>query len=536
MSNYADVFTDLAFPGAGIDVSAPYGRQPVRPLPNGGHARTTPSATNVRHYEPTTNRARGAQRHGLAKYINAQVNGTALIQGLNVVSGVGYSAPGGGVQTSQSGRVVTLCAFSGGTMKVADAGATTWTSVTGGTGCVNSSGIVSSAANGQKLWIVDGTNSKVYDPATNAVSAWTATAGTFPVDSAGNKPRHICTWRGRTVLSGLLKDPANWFLSRVGDPRDFDYSPVSPSADQAVAGNNSTLGLVGDVITGLIPFNDDILIFGGDHSLWALRGDPMHGGQLDLISDAIGMAWGEAWCRDPHGTLYFISNRLGIYAMEPGSAPVRISQAIESLLADVNTGTNTVRCLYDDRAQGFHVFITRTASAAATTHYYYERRSGSWWQDSFGNNNHNPLCCTTFDGNTATDRVGLVGSWDGYVRYFKTDATNDDGTTISSSVVIGPLVSKDMDELLCKDVQAVLATGSGSVTYAIHVGATAEEALSSTAVVTGTWAAGRNVTTFVRRSGHAIYVKLSATSPWAMEQIRARLAARGKVRRRGKGN
>ena len=87
--------------------------------------------------------------------------------------------------------------------------------------------------------------------------------------------------------------------------------------------------------------------------------------------------------------------------------------------------------------------------------------------------------------------------------------------------------------MLLKDVQAVLAEDSGDVTYEVFVGTTAEEALASEAVESGTWSAGRNPVSFVRRAGHAVYVKISSQERWAMENIRARVAARGKVRRRG---
>ncbi len=112
-------------------------------------------------------------------------------------------------------------------------------------------------------------------------------------------------------------------------------------------------------------------------------------------------------------------------------------------------------------------------------------------------------------------------------------AVDDDGTPIASSVVIGPLNTKDLDEILLKDLQAILGATSGTVAYAVYVGATAEIALASTAVVTGTWAASRNLLTLVRRSGHAVYVKITSTSAWSMEQVRCRIAAEGKVRRRG---
>ncbi len=533
-SNGDERYIDLRFPIAGIDVANGYDRQPTRPAPGGGYARTAAEGVNVRSFEPGTGRARGGSRPGLAKYIATQVNGaSALVQGINVVSGVGYSAPGGGVQSSQSGRVVTLVAVSGGTVKVADAGAAAYTAVTNGTGALNATGVIMSAANGQKLWFADGTNYKVYDPETNSVSAWTATAGTLPVDSAGNKPRLICTWRGRTVVSGLVKDPQNIFFSAVSDPTDFDYSPASVTPTQAVAANLSNLGLVGDVVTALIPYSDDVLLIGCDHHFYRLTGDPMLGGQIDLVSDAIGCAWGEAWCKDSSGNVFFMSNRMSVYRLSPGSPPVRISQAIEPLLSAVNTGTKTIRLIWSDRDQGLHVFISTTAAAGSNTHYFFEARSGSWWQDGFANNGHSPLVACTFDGNTATDRVVLIGSWDGYVRYFDQDADDDDGTSIFSSVTLGPILTKDLDDVMFKEAQAVLGTASGDVTFNVHVGATAEAALASTSVLTGTWAGGRNLSTLIRRAGHACYIKLNASTPWAMEVIRCLIGTAGKVRRRG---
>lgn len=393
---------DLHFPLCGIDRSMGFAKQPRRQGPDGQYARTTPVGQNVRAF--VNNRARGGQRAGLARYINAQVNGSALIQELRGISGVGYTAPGGGTQSSQSGRVVTLVAVSGGTVKVADAGATSWTTPVNGTTALITSGVIQSAPNIQRLYFADGTNAKYYDPSTGAggtVSAWTASAGSLPVGSDGGTPRLIETWRGRTVLSGLIKDPQNWFMSYQGDPSNFLYGTNDPLG--AVAGNNSTLGKVGDVITALIAYSDDYFYFGGDHTIWVIRGDPNNGGTLYNVSDAIGMAWGSPWCRDPYGRMYFVSNRMGIYMIAPGAAPQRISQQVEEVLQASNTGSHTIRMIWDDRFQGMHVFFTKTASAAAATHLFWEARTGAWWTDVFGNNNHNPLCCTVFE-----DRKSVV--------------------------------------------------------------------------------------------------------------------------------
>jgi len=525
---------DLHFPKAGVDVSAPFGQQPNRPVAGGEYARTTALGVNVRGYDPAANRARGGARPGLVKYVNFQPGGvTWITQLLDIL----VSDRGTSMQLSQSGRIINIVAISQGNVYTTTPGGTFWTPAannTGETPPLNISGVIFSAANIQKLWFADGINYAYFDPAPNAVLPWIASAGVLPVDSANNTPRLIQTWRGRTVLSGLILDPQNWFMSAVGDPTNFDYSPLSISPTMAVAGNNSPLGLIGSAITTIIPYTDDVLVFGADHQIWLMQGDPADGGQLALVSDIIGMAWGIPWCKDPYGNIFFVSNKMGIYTMVPGQQPQRISQAIEQLLKDIDTGANSIRAVWDDRAQGCHFYITLLANPASTIHFFYEQRSGAWWTDTFGNTDLNPIATVTLDGNTAADRVVLLGSWDGYVRALSPDAPDDDGTPIASTVTIGPLLTQTQTTLLLKDLQAILGATSGSVTFSVQTGATAEIALTSVPVVQGVWGPGRNLNTHIRWAGHALYVTLSATVPWAFEQIRCRFAGTGKVRQRGR--
>lgn len=440
-------------------------------------------------------------------------------------------------QVTQSGRVVTLYAVQGGNVYVAPVGGSSWTAATNSTGSkLIVSGVVRSACNQQKVWFADGTNYLYYDPSDNAMHAWTASAGSLPTDSDGTTPRLICTWRGRTVLSGLLGDSQNWFMSAVDDPTNFSYFPVPDVVTKAVAGNNSTLGMIGDVVTCLIPYSDDTLIVGGDSTIWQIQGDPAAGGSIMRISDAIGMAWGNPWAKDPYGTLYFVSNHTGIYQMQPGQAPLRISQPIEQFLRNINTGRTIIRCLWNDDQQGLHVFVSYVAGQTGTVHFFWEYRTGSWWTDTFRQTAHNPIAVVTFDGNSPQDRRALLGGWDGYVRMLDRDATEDDGIEIDSTVVLGPLLTQDMDEVLPKFIQATLGESSGSVDYAIHVGATAEAALASEAVASGTWGAGRSYNDPVRFAGHAVWIKLTSADAWALEAVRVHLRPEsGRIRKRGKG-
>lgn len=438
-------------------------------------------------------------------------------------------------ETALNRRQIRSIVVAGGTVKRFDSAGAVSTP-TSGTGALSTgAAVIFSAEHSQDLYFADGVSQKFYDSSADTVSAWTASAGTLPEDSVGNRPRLIELWRGRLVQSGLPRDPHNWFMSAVFAPNDWDYAPASPTSTQAVAGNISDAGKVGDIIMGMIPYSDDVLIFGCDHSLWQMSGDPMSGGQIDRISDVTGMAFGRSWCKDPYGRVYFFGSRGGVYVMAPGQQPERISDRIEERLSEVDLNTSIVRMCWDDRMQGLHVFITPLTSTTTTTHYFWEMRTKAWWPDVFANTDHNPKCVHIFDGDDPADRVVLFGSWDGYIRYMDPDANDDDGSAIASSVMFGPILTKDFDDVLLKDLQATLGRDSDDVTYSVYVGETPEEALSSTAVATGNWTAGRNLVSPVRRSGRAIFVKvenLNVDHTWAFEACRARIAGLGKVRRR----
>lgn len=529
---------DIHFPKAGIDLSNAFGKQVNRQIGGGEWARTTRSATNVRCYDPRTGRARGASRSGIRKYIADRVptvvDDEFIIQHLNTM----VTTEGTPVQISQLGRVVSTVIICEGEIYRLLPGGTTIdaaTNSTGNTPAMAEDGIIFSACNSQKMWFADGENWVYYDPNTNVADNWVASAGSLPVDADTNAPTLIANWRGRICLSGLTGSPQNIYMSAIGDPTNFDYDPVSPSPAQAFAlgtEGGGIFGLIGDAVTCLIPYSDDALVVGTDHEIHIFRGDPGDGGQIDLLTDAVGMCFGQPWCRDPMGNVYFLSNRLGLFVMQPNMPPQRISDGIEQELKGINTGETTCCMAWDDQFQGIYVFISPNAEPGEAHNYYYDARNKAWTRLKFKNPKHNPLVCVTFDGNLPTDRVILIGSWDGYVRAIDPDATDDDGYPIESEVWIGPILTKDLDDVTLKDMQPVLGENSGEITWSVHTGETAEAAFSAPAFDSGTWAPGRNPTEFVNCSGHAIYIKLTSTEPWSMESIRASVTLNGELRRR----
>jgi hypothetical protein len=431
-------------------------------------------------------------------------------------------------------RALALVAVAGGTPKVWFGG--DWRAVTSNGGSISSTArVVRSAVLRRRLYFVDdlGATYSLYNPVTNSHDAWTPTAGSLPVDGLGKRARLIAPWRDRILLSGLPDDPNNIFASKQGEARNWEYAPLAPSSSQAWALNAALAGQIPDVVTSLMPYSDDYLFVGCDHELWRLTGDPAAGGKIDMVSRQMGVAWGNAWCTDPYGTLYFLSNNCGIYAMTPNESPVQISTPVSSLLRDIDLRKVVVRLAWDDRADGLHITVTNYQTVSPATHYFWERRTGGWMPYDFGDDDYNPYCVYTFQGNTGSNRAVLLGCNDGYVRFWTDSAPDDDGTAISSEVWCGPVVTKLMDDVLLKEAQVALAKDSGPVTYEVYAGATADQAFqAATYKETGTLYGGRSTNLPTRWSGHALYLRLTSDYQWAMENIRIKLAGTGAVRQR----
>jgi len=498
---------DMPWPVKGLVESTGYETQPDG---------TTVDCQNVRAYDPGTGRSRGGQRAGLTKYASART-ADGKVQDIGQV--VARDVPGS--QAEVGARTVTTYAVTNGTVaKVTTSGFTT---ASGGSSALSSSvPAVFSAELFGVVYFADGASTKQWTASTNTVATWSASSGSLPVDSS-NEPRLIETWRGRIVQSGVSTDPHNWYMSAVGDARNWNYSPSTPTATMAVAGNNADAGKSPDIINAMCPYNDDILLFFGDHSIYQMTGDPAEGGRLDLISDNIGAPFGRPYCKSPEGIVYFFGSRGGVYQMQPGSPPQNITEnAIQERMNTYNANTTLVRMVWSDRERGFYEFLT-PLGGGVTTNYYYDVRNQSWWPDKFGNNDHNPISVHTFDGDAAADRTVLMGGQDGYVRRFDYDtpSTTDDSTAIDSYVKLGPINLQNRPKIMLTEIKAALGTGSNDVALNVYTGETAEAAAaSSTSQLAATVSAGRNKSERRRAVGHDMFIKLqnnTNSQSWSYE-------------------
>lgn len=503
---------------------------------------------NVVGFDPRTGRNRGASRSGLRKFCPDVVSGSSPVQDINHVIGfterdVMFYEDGTNMlledgsttmdleaassPTNQS-RQTSVIAVAGGT--VAEIAATGTTSITDGESALSSEKYsILSTQYGLDLYFADGSNYKIYDAGAGAVTTWSATVGDLPEDDDGNRATLIETWAGRIVLAGLPGDGRNWFMSAIDDPLDWDYSPAVVNVAMAVAGNSSDAGQVSDdIVTALIPYTDDVLLIGGDHSIYRMSGNPADGGRLDLVSDIVGIAVGRAWCKSPDGTVWFFGSRGGVYRMDAlQGIPQRVTaNSIDERLADIHLTDNQIRLEWDDRSLGVRLFVTPN-DGSATTHYLYDLRNEAWWLVTFADADFSPNTLHLLDGDDPDDRFLLLGCRDGYVRQFDVDVTNDDGRGIESEVWLGPMFN-----LCVQELRGIFALSSGQVCWELFDGNSAEEALESGAVCSGRFDGGRNRSQWPRRHLRQGYLRLSSTSPWAMESLLANVMQDSAVRAR----
>lgn len=519
----------LAWPVGGVNNNWAYRFQPPG---------TTPEGQNVRTYEMASGRARGGQRPGLNPLVTAGTTG-AIIRDINHVA---VSKAQSGV-TSASARTVTGAVVdSGGSIYKINFIGDSYDVATNGTGVLDSTvPVIFSTELFGKLYYVDGTNKVTWTPGTNTAATWTLNSGTFP-SSGGNLPRLIEMWRSRIVLAGVVGDEQNWFMSALGDPLDFNYGDKNLGVAQAVAGNNADAGESPDIINCMIAVSDDLLIFGCDNSIWQLTGDPAEGGRIDKVSDEVGIAWGRPYCRSPRGEVYFFGSRGGVYRMQVTdssvlSLPEKITaQRIDEDLATVNLDTHIVRMAWDERQQGFYLFIT-ALDGSASEHWFYDARNDAFWKDVFADNDHNPVCCHVFDGDDPDDRVVVIGSRNKLTYKIDVDATDDAGVAIDSFCRLGPLRHPDpLQAAMLMELQCRLATGSSDVAYSLFTGDSDEDAATNTtALFTGNWSAGRNTAERQKAVAQSMYLRLrnnTVSETWALEYVEAMLREVGRQRQR----
>lgn len=415
-----------------------------------------------------------------------------------------------------SSRSTTHLAVSGGNVyKVTPS---TITAATNGTGALASGAkYIQSVSYRSRVYFADGQQYKVYNPITDAIESWTSTSpGGIP-----QRNKLIEVYGGRIVLAGDPDDPTEWYMSAIGDPGDFDFYPPVPEASSAVRGSLSRAELAPDIITGLIPYSDDILIFGMDSCIYVLRGNPNDGGVFDRVSQEVGMAFGRAWAIDDHDNVFFMGRKGGVYLMQPGSGrPQRITRdRIDRRFQDFDFEDYYIRAFYNRREEGIHWFaFPFAAGGTSIKHWFHDTKNDAWWEDEFGKTAVQPTAALIIDGDEPTDRVMILGCEDGRLRLWDEDAATDDDVAMDSRVLFGPFVpSSSPFEYGFSRPTFVLARDQGGARLQAYAQNEPDKlgAVRFSAVL----GPGRNAPRLERMAGSACWYRLGngASERWAYE-------------------
>lgn len=499
---------------------------------------TTPSCSNVRPDDALAQRERLGMRPGLAKHFATQLGSGNPVR---LVSDVLYQTSG--VPATK------LVASSNGLLYYSNGAAMT---VVGGAPPTLASDLMLTAADHLGLLYIAGSNDAntklcVYDPNANTLALVVATAGTIPVGC-----ELVTMWRDRIVLAGDINNPHLWYMSKSGTPTDWDYSPATTTSLDAVSATNSDAGRIGEPVTALVSHSDECMLFGCSSSIWALQGDPQAGGRLIRLSEECGILDRAAWCYDPEGYLYFLSQD-GLYMMGPGCGETPTSVSRERLPAElfrIDRTAYTVSMAYDFMARGVHIFVTKN-TAGATTHFFIDVKqssggdkqgptTASFWPATYAaaSSVHEPFSLFSrrdYSPSTTSLSPVILGCRDGYLRQFDTAVYQDDGTGITWHVDFGPINLGGVGrEGLLDELSVAVAAGSGNIQAAVRTGKTAEEAYSASAFATYDLnTAGLNLTHRPRMRGESGLVRFSgneSNTTAALEEVVIRRSAAG-VRR-----
>jgi hypothetical protein len=386
---------------------------------------------------------------------------------------------------------------------------------------------------------------KIFDPLTSPqVTSWPETIAARnalrspALTDADNMvpagcPLVVC-WSDRIVMAGGPVFPHAIWMSRFGDPFDFYFDDDPNDPGRALYFGSDNGSVIGEPVTALVAFSNDYLLIGCENSLWVLRGDPGAGGVMSNLSYKTGIISSGAWCAGPEGQVVFMA-RDGLYQIAPGasSTPQALSRRpLPRQMRDIDTSQYTVQLAYDARDIGIHVFIVPNAGGV-TRHWWLDWQEGTFWPVLLQSDHEPTALCVAKDTGSGQNDV-LLGGRDGYIRRFSEGADSDDGESIDSEVVIGPiLLGRSGYRGSLDGLEAVLGESSGAVTWEVYVGSTPEAAFNkipASTFASGSWSAGLSTASYPMAGGGCAFVRISSSDRWEMESLLARITEHGRIR------
>lgn len=389
---------------------------------------------------------------------------------------------------------------------------------------------------GGKL-LLAGSSLQEMDPWTGAVETIAPSMGSVPAGCP-----LICLYRDRVILAGADQ---MWYASRQSDYTDWNFGADMNDEGRAVAGQVAPAGRIGYKITALIPVDDSRLIIATHYDIWMLTGDPATGNFQQIASD-VGIISNSAWSINPDGTIVFLG-MTGVNVIN-GTKVERWSENMTpAKLRNVRVNHNIVSMQWDNEGRGFHLFVTPKDVEQGGIHWWLDWDSRSMWPVKFLNLGHNPVATCEFRRQEVVASAGVLGR-DGYLRIFDPDEDRDDGYTIVSQVIIGPLrlPPDDMTDAILQQVSGSMSSESANFVVnwrsvsansaekaakaAVTALDTLQEGLLVSAYPTGAWSNGRNRVRYPRQRGPWVAICLYSEDQWAYESIAIRGLTAGRLR------
>jgi hypothetical protein len=474
---------------------------------------------NVMPFDPQTTRLRGGQRAGTTQLQGPIVSSSTRINRLHQVQKVDGT----------------------GTRCCATAGAQLWAGADFKTLAVVNATFINSLVNNSaphscdlfgQVYFVDGVGAapKTYNPVANTSGTLAATAGVLP-----GVARVCANFMGRLCLV-VGQD---LYFSRAGTPSDFDYSQRDSLAAVAT-GTSSTYGNIGQPPYALIPFTNDTMIVGCDHSMLLVKGNPADGGTLLTISNSIGMRQKDGWCVSPEGDCYFFGTG-GFYRIKAGTQEIENLSVnkMDAFFAQIPNSHN-VQMAWDRDKKGCWMFATPfTYPGTTITNVicYWDQRTEGFFPMDFPSQ-HGPESVIVYDGDVNTDRYLVLGGRDGRLRRYDETAHDDVGVLIYSYVQFAPFRPGGAGQATLTDLQPYLGEIGTLATFNLDWRMDAsKDAYNAFAqqgrFFAGTFGPGRNKPLRQRLTGGDFILSLSnqtLSAHWSMEEIYAFFEPAGRQR------
>lgn len=350
----------------------------------------------------------------------------------------------------------------------------------------------------------DGERYRDYDPIQDEVVPYEPNdGGEMPA-----RARILTAWIGRIIMTRSADEPFEIYASEQGNPWGWNRRPGAPSVTQAWSGRSAGVGSPPDVVNAFIPATDDIAYIGMDSQIWRVTGDPAAGGSLDVMTDQVGISFGNSWTKDPGGRVYAFTSRGGVIVIEGGGWARLSENRIERRLQDLDLSLYQVRLMWDYRREGLVVLPVPTG-IGGTFHrgWFFEAKTGSWWEDDWAHVNVQPSAICTLDGDKPDDRKVILGCEDGYLRYIDELSADDDDQAIDWRVLVGPLAPPGMDtRFRFSRPRIVLASDQNGAEIEFYANQVAD-------VRTGPWASsqilpGHTKFSIGRVRGNSVWVRM----------------------------